>query len=146
MNNELYGKSDFKTIDLELNLFGEDEYDVVLFKSVFTHLPIEDIRRYLHIAFRALKLGGRVVATFILFEKNQSPKDLSRHISFTEYETNTWVMSLAHPMALVAYEWNFIKELATVAGFELREAHYGNWRGSGGGMTAQDLLILQKPT
>ncbi len=55
----------FETIS-ELALPVEDQRaDIIMFMSVFTHLKPDEIRTYLAEAFRVLKPGGRIVASYI---------------------------------------------------------------------------------
>ncbi len=129
--------------------FSDQSFDLVLLKSVFTHMVPADVRKYLAEIARVLRPGGRSVITYFLLN------DESRR--FIAAGRSAWTLEFPldsdplcriadpqMPESVVAHDEARIRAYNTDAGFSLWEVAYGNWCGrkSAGGF--QDVMIALK--
>jgi ubiquinone/menaquinone biosynthesis C-methylase UbiE len=122
-------------------------FDVILFKSVFTHLRPAEVENYLKEASRLLKADGRGLATFFLLNHEQAllaakaPKALK--FSFGDEQ---WRYVYEHsPESACAYDESFILNLLEKHDLTLaRPAYYGSWSGRENGLSFQDMLIITR--
>ena len=119
------------------NLFNY-KFDVVLAKSLFTHLLSSETEDYLQLIKDYLRPGGRCLATFFLLDKVE-PKGryTFKGVSYPEaYERIT------DKKAAVAYDEKWLLGLLKKMGFSV-EVYYGSWRGNREGLSFQDIIILR---
>jgi SAM-dependent methyltransferase len=131
--------------------YPNDQFDLVFLFSVFTHLLLDDAKRYLAEIRRVLKPGGRMHATFFLLDEERL--DLFRHSdeqlprALTE---ETGPCRAGHAVAewFVAYEEEFVKGLLDRAGLPVRQIHHGPWHkwalGEEEEMKPQDTVIAYR--
>ena len=115
--------------------------DLVLAKSLFTHLTEEPARLALSETARALRPGGRALVTAFLFEGKAPPESLfpwPRGASPVRWRLKN------RPEAAVAYDRARFTELVEAAGLEVIEFRPGFWPGDEK-LDAQDVLVLGKP-
>jgi SAM-dependent methyltransferase len=112
-------------------------YDLVLAKSLFTHLCSRDAADYLAEIARVLERGGRLALTAFLFEHGTAVPALphSDHDGRVRYRTR-W-----RPEAAVGFDRAFFLELLARAGLQVLEARYWFWPGDRQRLSAQDTLI-----
>jgi SAM-dependent methyltransferase len=121
--------------------------DVILVKSVFTHLLPLSVDNYLSQVARLLAPSGRCLATFFLL--NDRTEELARqkraklYFDFGEgsyryaYETT--------PESAVAYRESDVRQLLYNHRLTLREPiHYGSWSGFESGLSYQDIMVITK--
>ncbi|KKM73870.1 hypothetical protein LCGC14_1406080 [marine sediment metagenome] len=113
--------------------------DVVLAKSLFTHLLKEETISYLEEIKRLLKPGGRCLATFFL----QDDKEFIGKYTFRYRHKNVSYERDAKPRLAVAYEMNYLSKLIKRLGFS-HEVWYGTWRGNGRGLSFQDIIVMRR--
>jgi ubiquinone/menaquinone biosynthesis C-methylase UbiE len=129
--------------------FEDATFDVVLLKSVFTHMLPTALPPYLREIGRVLKRGGRSVITYFLlneasrrlidqgadaFQLNQTPASDSLH-------------RIARPDApefVVAHDEDQIRRYYTETGCRIRDVEFGNWSGRPSSLGHQDLVIAVK--
>ena len=119
--------------------YADDEFDLAILYSVFTHMLAGDLEHYLDELARVLKKGGRVVATFFLLndhslgELASAPDALtpegSRVARFLlERDFGPYRAGYEIPEWLAAYKEGFVREAFAAAGFALDEPfRYGDW-------------------
>lgn len=127
--------------------FASAAFDVILVKSVFTHMRPAEVENYLREMSRVLKPEGRCLVTFFLL--NEEQRDLAskgnQKLAFNFGDGPWRYIYPQRPESAVAYEENYIVDLFSKYGFKLREPiHYGTWTGRPDGLSFQDLLILRK--
>jgi SAM-dependent methyltransferase len=124
--------------------FEDESFDLILLKSVFTHMLPDDVENYLGEIARTLKQGGRALITFFLLNEhsleaigNGSAKRDFRHI-YGSYRTESdEVLESA-----VAYDEAFVRQLFRSAGLEIEDpVHYGSWTGRSEARFAQDIVV-----
>ena len=124
--------------------FADGSFDVVLLKSVFTHMRPAEVSNYLGEAARLLNADGRCLATFFLLNDEQAA--LARQGASTltfGYGEGVWRYRYEHsPESAVAYEEGFIAQLIEQHGLVLRESFYGSWAGRKDALSYQDILLI----
>ena len=112
--------------------------DLVLAKSVFTHLLAPDARHYLSETRRVLRPGRAAVVTAFLFEENAP--GVGDAFPFAAAE-GARLKSRARPTAAVAWEKSLFVEMIESAGLHLQWLSQGYYPGRER-LTAQDVLLL----
>lgn len=129
--------------------FADATFDIVMAKSVFTHMMPLDVRNYLSEISRVLKAFGRAVMTYFLLNEESR--------SFTEQGLST--ISFAHnwngdhlcrivnpevPEIGVAHDESRVRRYCAEVGLSLGETALGNWCGRPSLLGLQDLVIAFK--
>ena len=149
LKNDLYNlRTDHEAKDFVFP-YGEDEFDLVLLTSVFTHMLLDDVRNYLQQIHRVLKPGGVCFATFFLM--NREAEEFLRRSGKELFSNRREHHYLFHPRvkeANVAYDEEFLTgQLISGQGFRLERVVYGFWPGRE--RTAldnyQDICVFRKP-
>lgn len=133
-----------------LNSFGETGFDVVIAKSLFTHVLPDELGVYLKGIADRLKSGGRALLTFFILSEEQARLAVSgkNRLSFVPYGEDG-CCAVRHPLvpaAAVAYEQNYLMKSLRDAGFKMesRPLHYGAWMGRPDGLSFQDIVVVEK--
>ena len=123
--------------------FDEGSFDLILLKSVFTHMRPPEVSNYLREVARLLKSNGRCLATFFLLNEEQAR--LANDLEF-KYGEGVWRYRLEHsPESAVAYDESHVMELLEQHGLRLQApVYYGRWAGRKDGLSYQDILLLEK--
>jgi SAM-dependent methyltransferase len=103
--------------------FGDDTFDFAYAGSLFTHLVPGGTENYLAEAARTLKSGGRLVATFNLYNEQTQSRLPGRNLA------TAWPFELGHyrlkekdaPESNVAYEEGWLREAYKRAGLTILE-------------------------
>lgn len=120
--------------------FADRSFDLILLKSVFTHMRPPEVSNYLSEVGRLLKLDGRCLATFFLLNDEQAalPNDLAFN-----YGQGEWRYVHEHsPESAVAYDESFVMQLLEKYGLVVEKRFYGRWSGREDGLSYQDIFIL----
>jgi len=131
--------------DLKLP-YEAQSFDVILLKSVFTHLSPPEVEQYLSEIARLLKPNGRCLASFFLLNDEQQALAAREANAFQfNFGDDRWRYVYEHsPESASAYDENYILELIHEHNLELREPiRYGTWSGRKNGLSFQDLLQIQ---
>ncbi|HEY0727973.1 MAG TPA: class I SAM-dependent methyltransferase [Pyrinomonadaceae bacterium] len=131
--------------DLKLP-YEAQSFDVILVKSVFTHLRPEEVDGCLSEVERLLKPNGRCLASFFLLNDEQRALAAQAKNAFAfNFGNNHWRYVYEHsPESASAYDQNYILELLSQHNLELSAPiHYGTWSGRKDGLSFQDLLQIQ---
>lgn len=127
--------------------FEEQSFDLILLKSVFTHMRPAEVSNYLREVARLLKSNGRCLATFFLLNQEQARLSHAgaNALSFKHGE-GVWRYTHEHsPESAVAYDETYVMELLTQHGLALKAPiYYGHWAGRKDGLSYQDILLVQK--
>ena len=129
--------------------FPDASFDLVLLKSVFTHMVPADVRKYLGEISRVLKVGGRAVVTYFLLN-NDSRRFVGQgkgaYRLSHEYAGDALcrIEDLQLPESVVAHDEQRIREYCADAGFSLWEVAYGTWCGRKAAGGFQDVMIAVK--
>jgi SAM-dependent methyltransferase len=117
--------------------------DLVLAKSVFTHLVADEARRYLEETRRVLRPGRAALITAFLFEKgSRTAQGSSRAFPHTEATGRMRWRSRLMPESGIAYEKLYFAELVEGAGLHVQWLCPGFLPGDGDDPAGQDILLL----
>ncbi len=117
---------------------GDGEADLILAKSVFTHLPREAARHYLAETRRSLRPGRPAVVTAFLYEDGAAGVTTAFPHAGGD---GTRLKSRARPTAAVAWEKTRFVSLIEEAGLRVQWHSPGYYPGRAE-RTAQDVLLL----
>jgi SAM-dependent methyltransferase len=127
--------------------FDDGSFDLILLKSVFTHMRPPEVTNYLREVARLLKSNGRCLATFFLLNQEQARLESqgANDLAF-KYGEGVWRYRLEQsPESAVAYDESHVMDLLALHGLALRAPiYYGQWAGRNHGLSYQDLLLMEK--
>jgi SAM-dependent methyltransferase len=147
--NKLYNDGGQQTASTFRFPFGDSSFDLVLLKSVFTHMLPVDLRTYMREIGRVLRKGGRSVITYFLLNDESRQfidRDLDVHHLKFEYGGDP-LCRIANPQipeAVVAHEERRIRQYCGEVGCSVQEIVFGNWCGRNSQLGHQDLVIAVK--
>ncbi len=119
---------------------GDGAADLVLAKSLFTHLLPDTARRYLSEIRRCLSSEGTCLLTAFVFDgSGGDPPAFPHHGADTRIR---W-RRRARPEAAVAYERALFEEMLIAAGLSIAEMLPGFWPGASPVLRGQDTFILK---
>ncbi|HKV33431.1 MAG TPA: class I SAM-dependent methyltransferase [Pyrinomonadaceae bacterium] len=121
-------------------------FDLILLKSVFTHMRPKEVENYLSEIKRLLKPDGRCLASFFLLNDEQKAlATKGKNALQFNFGDDRWRYVYEHsPESAAAYDENYILDLISKHNLELREPiRYGTWTGRDNGLSFQDLLQIQ---
>jgi SAM-dependent methyltransferase len=126
--------------------FPDRSFDLILLKSVFTHMRPPEVNNYLQEVSRLLRRNGRCLATFFLLNEEQArlASEGANDVEF-KYGEGVWRYRLEQsPESAVAYDERYVMELLAQHGLTLRApVYHGHWAGRKDGLSYQDILLLK---
>jgi ubiquinone/menaquinone biosynthesis C-methylase UbiE len=140
VRNHAYNPNAAQRAEAYVFPFADRSFDLILLKSVFTHMRPPEVSNYLSEVARLLKNEGRCLATFFLLNDEQAA--LANELAFN-YGEGEWRYVHEHsPESAVAYDENFVMPLLEKYGLVVDKKIYGRWSGRDDGLSYQDMLIL----
>jgi SAM-dependent methyltransferase len=128
--------------------YESNSFDVILLKSVFTHMRPAEVENYLREVSRLLKEDGRCLATFFLLNEEQRALAVEGRnaLEFSFAGTKVWRYVYEHsPESASAYEESYVLSLLERYGLSLEgPVNYGTWTGRKDGLSFQDMLIIKR--
>jgi SAM-dependent methyltransferase len=136
-----YAAEDY-SFDLE-----DRHFDLVLLKSVFTHMRPAEVDNYLRQISRILSYDGRCLMTFFLLNEEQA--ELARsglnQLDFKHGEGVWRYVYRNSPESAVAFHETHVLDMLRNHGLELSEpVLYGTWSGRVDGLSFQDIFLVRK--
>ena len=124
--------------------FPDRSFDVILCKSLFTHMRPAEVENYLAEIARLLAAGGRCLATFFLFDAPSvasNPADRRLQFRFGE---GVWRYEYAvSPESAVAYSQDYVVTQLERVGLAIEGGiHPGRWSGAPNALSFQDIMVL----
>ena len=117
-------------------------FDVILAKSLFTHLLPSEVSEYL-VEIKSLlnPLGGRGLLTFFLLNegKREGRYKFERWDGFDHFS----VERPTRARSAIAYKEEWILGHLEEVGFSI-DVYYGSWRGNNKGLSFQDIIIIRR--
>ena len=127
--------------------FEANSFDLILLKSVFTHMRPPEVNNYFHEVARLMKSNARCLATFFLLNDQQArlAEEGANALTF-KYGEGVWRYRYEHsPESAVAYDESYVMQLLEANGLRLKQPiYYGRWAGRKDGLSYQDILLLEK--
>ncbi|MFC3067630.1 class I SAM-dependent methyltransferase [Phenylobacterium soli] len=116
-------------------------FDVALAASVFTHLRMPAVRRYLGEAHRALKPGGRFVFTAFALETG---RERSATFPFQPFDATSEVAQPDAPEAAIGHYRPALEQAIAEVGFRIARFERGDWAPGATYAGGQDLYVVEK--
>jgi len=129
----------FSKVSGEVTILDESCIDVVLAKSLFTHLNVYETEAYLRIIHKLLRRDGRCLATFFLL----NGKPAQGTFTFKHVHGCVSYQRESKPNLAVAYDQTWLLSLLKKLGFSVN-VYYGAWRGGPTGLSFQDIIVMRK--
>ncbi|MFO7871838.1 MAG: class I SAM-dependent methyltransferase [Kiritimatiellia bacterium] len=145
IRNDAYWPKGHLTAEEWFAEFDGNDFDVVIAKSLFTHMLPDEMNLYLREIAHRLKDGGTALLSFFLLNPTQKKLEHRNDILFRkpDNETRYAVKYTAVPTAAVAYDERHISQCLKNAGLRLRgDIHYGFWTGRDNGLSYQDIVLV----
>jgi SAM-dependent methyltransferase len=129
--------------------FADSVFDLVLLKSVFTHMLPDDMHAYTREIGRVLKQGGRSVVTYFLLNDESRrfiERGLDVHGVKFEYAGDPLcrIANPDMPESVVAHEERRVRDSYAEVGCSVQEVAFGNWCGRTSWLGHQDVVIAVK--
>lgn len=126
--------------------FTECDFDIVVAKSLFTHMLPEELDVYLRQINVRLKPTGKALLTFFMLNSEQEELQQSNQISFVKPHPGVAyaVRYVVAPTAAVAYEESYLIEHLDKNGLKADKIYYGSWTGRGDALSSQDMVVVSK--
>lgn len=120
-------------------------FDVIVLKSVFTHMRRSAMSTYLAEIRRMLAPGGRCVASFFLLDAvtRQAMREGKSRFEFPYEFEGCLIADRMVPEYLIAYDEQDITGMVRAVGLEVEAIHFGSWSGRADFLSFQDLLVLK---
>jgi ubiquinone/menaquinone biosynthesis C-methylase UbiE len=127
--------------------FSDGHFDFVFLTSVFTHMLPADMEHYLGEIYRVLRPGGRVLATYFLWnEQSQRLVREGRGTLRFDHTADGYVTTHPdNPEAAVAYDEHVIRRLFAKHRLAVEEpVHFGSWCERPKYLSYQDVIVAVK--
>jgi hypothetical protein len=117
----------------------EYKFNVILAKSLFTHLLPNMAEVYLRLVWDKLAPGGKCLSTWFLLDgvKPRGKYTFRYREGIVAYERET------NKELAVAYDEKWLTGLLRKLGFSI-QVWYGTWRGDRRGLSFQDIIVLRR--
>ena len=147
VSNSTYNPKGKQRADVYEFQYSDGAFDVILLKSVFTHMRPSEVSNYLGQVSRLLTAKGRCLATFFMLNEEQArlAKNGRNALAFN-YGEGEWRHLYEHsPESAIAYDESYVMQLLAEHGLALKDRiYYGRWSGRTGGLSFPDILLLEK--
>lgn len=144
--NSLYNPSGAVTADSFRFPYADGSFDLILLKSVFTHMQPPGLARYLEEIARMLAPSGVCLATFFLLNPHarEAIATGKSAFRFPHEGAGCRLENESVPEYLVAYEEAEVERLASAAGLRVRQGtSHGAWAARPGALSFQDVVALE---
>jgi len=124
--------------------FEDSSFDIIIFKSVFTHILAPECKYYISEIARLLQPAGKCLTTFFLFDDEPSLED-EINPKFRYGQGVCRYRDEHLPEAVTAFKKSYILDLLEQNGLSLSHPIYpGTWSQLSAGLSHQDIMILEK--
>lgn len=148
--NAAYWPAGRLTTEQWLDTFAGSDFDVVIAKSLFTHVLPDEMDVYFRGIAPRLKIGGRALFTFFLLDGAQQKASAAGLPKFTfepfASDPRCFVRRPLAPTAAVAYPREYVVGRLVAAGFRADRiaVHPGTWSGRADGLSEQDVIVAER--
>ncbi len=147
LKNDLYNLKTERTAKNFVFPYKDNDFDLVVLTSVFTHMLPDDVENYTNEIRRVLKVGGKCLVTYFIL--NTESKNYMQSNSEFNFKFNFGSYSLLNKNvkeANVAYEEKYLFNLINQNNLTIEKILYGFWSGRprNESFDFQDTLILSK--
>lgn len=127
--------------------YPDDDFDVALLTSVFTHMLPAEVERYASELGRVLRPGGRCLLTaFLLNEQSRALIDAERSaFAFDSADGVYGTVDDQITEAAVSYDERWMMDTLARHGLQLKApVHYGSWCGRDDPLSFQDIVVVRR--
>jgi len=121
---------------------GDGSIDLAFATSVFTHMRLPAVRRYLGEAARVLKAGGRFAFTAFALEPGRDRSDV---FDFQPFDATSKVIDHRYPERAIGHDRGVLDLAVAEAGLTLSGFWKGAWSPPADYDGGQDLFVASKP-
>jgi SAM-dependent methyltransferase len=128
---------------------ADNQIDIALATSVFSHMTLESIGHYLAETHRVLRPGGRFMFTaFALTDERVAGIQAGRAaLDFKPWKDGSMVVDPNSPERAIAHRLEALEAAVRTAGLRLPDGvRYGGWLPPTAYSGGQDLFVALKPT
>jgi ubiquinone/menaquinone biosynthesis C-methylase UbiE len=138
--------------------YGDDEFDIVLLMSVFTHMLPADVEHYMREIARVMKPGARAMITWFILndeserlieeqrDRRSDPAQAAHNALFSHDFGVFRSTDRKVPEYIVAFQEDFVRDTYRDSGLEIVEpVYYGSWSGRDGTRHNQDVVVVRHP-
>ena len=147
LKNDLYNLKTEQKAKNFIFPYLDNNFDLIILTSVFTHMLIEDVENYIKEIYRVLKPNGKCLITFYILNSESKNYMKSNHdFNFDINIGNYSLLDQKVKEANVAYEEKYILNLITQNNLFIEKTLYGFWSGrpKKESFDFQDTLIISK--
>ena len=116
-------------------------FDLAFATSVFTHMRMPAVRRYLAETVRVLKPGGRFAFTAFALEPG---REATTEFAFKRLDETSAAVDLKYPERAIGHRREVLEAAVVEAGLQMRDALRGYWATGGDYNGGQDLFVVVK--
>ncbi|MFL5295238.1 MAG: class I SAM-dependent methyltransferase [Phenylobacterium sp.] len=121
---------------------GDASIDLAFATSVFTHMRLPAVRRYLAETARVLKPGGRFAFTAFALEPGRGA---SADFAFIPFDATSAVVDLRYPERAIGHHRKALEQAVAEARLEVAHFWRGYWHAPHDYEGGQDLYLAVKP-
>jgi SAM-dependent methyltransferase len=121
---------------------ADGSIDVAFATSVFTHMRMAGVRRYLAESARVLRPGGRLAFTAFSLEPG---RETSEVFEFKPFEEASAVIDQRYPERAIGHRREVLEAAVAEAGLKVTGAFRGAWAPPAEYDGGQDLFVVAKP-
>ncbi len=137
--------------------FEDEVFDFIYLTSIFTHMPPSDMEHYISEINRVLKVNGRWLATYYLFNNGSLPKHYNGPIEYKENDAVVFTLDFHYdhgvyrtvdsenPSLQVSYDEEYLRSVYLNNHSRIQEpVRYGTWSKGQTSIDFQDVIIATK--
>lgn len=147
LNNDLYNNSKESAENFNFP-YSDNQFDLVLLFSVFTHMRPSEIRNYLFEIQRVLKKGGKCLATFFVFNEQEETFIAESNAFRFPFKKNGFrLMDKNVECANIAFKDSNLFKVISESGLEITNVVNGYWKNMNNKKDLadfQDIIVITK--
>lgn len=149
VQNGLYNPAGAEAAEAYRFPAGDATVDLVILRSIFTHMLPAAVDHYLAEISRVLRPGGRAYVTYFLLnaealEYVAAHPDPGTPGAFPHEHDNYRLRFADEPERAVALDEQLVRDLHGRHGLRLVTVRYGQWCGRADGLSWQDIVVAER--
>jgi len=147
LKNDLYNLSTSAEASQFTFPYNDDFFDLIIITSVFTHMQLNDVNRYISEISRVLKKGKYCFCTFFLITKDSDEYLKNNKEPFFKYRyDNFFLHDNKVKDANIAFRYEEIEKNLNASGLVIKSFYPGWWAGKekNESLDFQDVVIITK--